>query len=109
MSRKDSEMGKPGAALQVDSIGKEYQTSAGPLTVLRDVSLELAPGEAAVIMGPSGSGKSTLLNIIGTLDSPSQGRLTVGGRDPFVLEEAELARFRNEQVGFIFQDHHLLP
>jgi len=71
--------------------------------------MALRPGESAAIMGPSGSGKSTLLNIIGTLEPPTRGRVMIGGRDPYVFSGAELARFRNRQLGFVFQDHHLLP
>jgi len=66
-------------------------------------------GDAVVIMGPSGSGKSTLLNILGTLEPPTEGGLTIDGRDPFRLAEPELAAFRNRRIGFVFQDHHLLP
>ena len=77
--------------------------------MLSGVSLSLAPGEAASIMGPSGSGKSTLLSILGTLEPPSAGTVTLGGRDPFRMGERELARFRNAHVGFVFQDHCLLP
>ncbi len=95
--------------LQAESIRKWFPTRTGRLVVLRDVSLMLAAGESAAIMGPSGSGKSTLLNILGTLDTPSQGRVTLDGCDPFGLVEAELARFRNRRIGFVFQDHHLLP
>ncbi|UCD30764.1 MAG: ABC transporter ATP-binding protein [Planctomycetota bacterium] len=95
--------------LQAESLGKEYPTRSGPLVVLRDVSLSLAPGEATVIIGPSGSGKSTLLNILGTLEPPNRGNLKIGACAPFKLSEMELAQFRNCQVGFIFQDHHLLP
>ena len=107
----DSTSGVAGASprLEAKSLGKEYPTRSGPLVVLRDVSLALATGESAVIMGPSGSGKSTLLNIVGTLEPPTRGHLTLAGCDPFSLPESELAAFRNRQVGFIFQDHHLLP
>jgi len=95
--------------LTASHIAKHYATGAGPLTVLRDISLTLAPAAAAVIQGPSGCGKSTLLNIIGTLEPPDAGQVTLDGRDPFTLPPHELARFRNRHVGFIFQDHHLLP
>ena len=99
----------PHATLRAEALGKDFPTRSGPLTVLRDVSLSLTAGEAVVIMGPSGSGKSTLLNIFGTLEPPSRGTLRFGECEPFALAEAELARLRNEQVGFVFQDHHLLP
>ena len=95
--------------LQVDHLAKSYPTPHGPLTVLSDVSLSLAPGQAAAIMGPSGSGKSTLLYIVGGLDRPSGGRVTVGDVDPHQLDPKALARFRNTRVGFVFQDHCLLP
>lgn len=77
--------------------------------MLREVSLTLAAGESIAIMGPSGSGKSTLLNILGTLEAPSEGRVTLDDCDPFSLSQRELARFRNRRIGFVFQDHHLLP
>jgi lipoprotein-releasing system ATP-binding protein len=73
------------------------------------VSFELQRGQAVAVMGPSGSGKSTLLYILGTLEPPTSGTVTLGGQDPFALSEAELAGFRNRQVGFVFQDHCLLP
>jgi lipoprotein-releasing system ATP-binding protein len=73
------------------------------------VSLTLAPGQSICIMGPSGSGKSTLLYVAGTLEPPTSGTVTLGGRDPFRLRDRELAAFRNREVGFVFQDHCLLP
>ncbi len=95
--------------LVVADVTKNYPTRAEPLHVLRGCSLELSAGENAVILGPSGSGKSTLLYCIGTLDRPTSGRIALDGVDPFGLKEPELAKFRNERLGFVFQDHHLLP
>jgi len=95
--------------LQVSSVNKVYPTPRGPLSVLSDVSLTLSPGEAAAITGPSGSGKSSLLYILGALEPPSSGTVTLGGRDPFGLSPEGLARFRNAEIGFVFQDHCLLP
>src|SRR5947209_909424 len=95
--------------LQLDHLGKSYPTRAGPLVGLRDVTLELPRGEALAVTGPSGSGKSTLLHLLGTLDRPTSGTVRLDGRDPFALSEPELADFRNRHVGFVFQDHHLLP
>lgn len=95
--------------LQADSITKSFQTRSGDLAILRDVSLTLDAGESVVVMGPSGSGKSTLLHILATLESPSSGTLTLNGEDPFALAEPALAAFRNQQIGLVFQDHHLLP
>ena len=100
-------MGSPN--LTLNDITKRYDTGADVVDVLRGVSFELSGGGAAAITGPSGSGKSTLLHIIGTLDTPTSGCVAIGGQDPFALSEPELARFRNESIGFVFQDHHLLP
>ena len=96
-------------ALDVEHLGKDYPTRTGPLPVLRDVSLHLDRGESLAVMGPSGSGKSTLLHLLGTLDRPSRGTVRLDGQDPFALPEPALADFRNQHVGFVFQDHHLLP
>ncbi len=95
--------------LQIDQLCKDYPTRSGSLAVLRGVSLTLQPGEAVAVMGPSGSGKSTLLYILGTLERPTAGTLKLEGQDPFALSEPQLADFRNRHVGFVFQDHHLLP
>lgn len=96
-------------SLTVSNVGKEYPTPRGPLRVLADVTFSLQPGEAAAITGPSGSGKSTLLYILGALEPPSSGAVALSGRDPFSLSAAELADFRNQEIGFVFQDHCLLP
>ncbi len=96
-------------SLRVDHLAKSFPTAGEPLQVLRDVSLSLESGQSVAIVGPSGSGKSTLLQILGTLDRPNSGTVQIDGDDPFTLQETELARFRNEKVGFVFQDHHLLP
>ena len=95
--------------LRVEHVAKQYPTSGEPLAVLRDISLELKRGENLTILGPSGSGKSTLLSIIGTLEPPSSGRILLDGQDPAALAEPALASLRNRQIGFVFQDHYLLP
>src|SRR5580692_6683149 len=95
--------------LEVQKVSKSYTTPRGPLEILSDVSLSLSRGDAVAIMGPSGSGKSTLLYILGALEPPTAGAVTLDGRNPFLLKEKELAAFRNKEVGFIFQDHCLLP
>jgi lipoprotein-releasing system ATP-binding protein len=97
------------SGLVVTNVTKQFPTRAEGLTVLRGVSLACQPGENVAILGPSGSGKSTLLHILGTLDRPTAGTVTLCGEDPFQLSEAELASFRNRRLGFVFQDHHLLP
>ena len=95
--------------LLVTNLSKEYPTRSEPLVVLRGASLEISAGQNVAILGPSGSGKSTLLHIIGTLDSPTAGTVTLRGENPFALDEARLAQFRNRHIGFVFQEHHLLP
>jgi lipoprotein-releasing system ATP-binding protein len=95
--------------LEAINVSKDYLTPRGPLSVLSGISLTMSRGEAAAIMGPSGSGKSTLLHILGALDIPSAGSVTLDGANPFELGEKALARFRNHKIGFVFQDHCLLP
>ena len=97
------------AGLLVENVSKEFPTRGEPLVVLREVSLSLGQGENAAILGPSGSGKSTLLSIIGTLLPPSTGRVVLDGIDPAERGEPELAALRNRRIGFVFQEHHLLP
>lgn len=96
-------------SLHVENLAKDYPTRSGPLSVLRGINLDLGRGDALAVMGPSGSGKSTLLHILGTLDVPTSGSVRLDGKDPFALPEAKLADFRNQCIGFVFQDHHLLP
>ena len=95
--------------LTVTNVAKEYAAPHGALRVLSDVTFSLAPGEAAAITGPSGSGKSSLLYMLGALEPPSSGEITLGGRNPFTLSAPALADFRNSEIGFVFQDHCLLP
>src|SRR5262245_30821260 len=95
--------------LQIDHLCKDYPTRSGSLSVLRDVTLEVPAGEALAVMGSSGSGKSTLLYVLGTLECPTSGGVRLEGQDPFALSEPQLADFRNRHIGFVFQDHHLLP
>jgi lipoprotein-releasing system ATP-binding protein len=97
------------AAFTARNISKEYATPSEPLTVLEGIDLELASGESLAITGPSGCGKSTLLHILGALDNPTAGEVRLGTTDPFALSETELAQFRGERLGFIFQEHYLLP
>ncbi len=95
--------------LRVDRVSKSYDTPGGPLPILEDVSMTLARGQSAAIMGPSGSGKSTLLYIIGALEPPSSGTVTLDAGDPWRMTEKAQAAFRSTRVGFVFQDHLLLP
>src|SRR3990170_7318111 len=95
--------------LSATSLSRSYPTPRGELTVLRDVSLSLDRGDAVAITGPSGSGKSTLLYILGALDTPTSGSVVLDGQDPYRMSEPDQAAFRNRQIGFVFQDHSLLP
>jgi len=101
--------GSSRASLRVRGLRKEYDSAGGPLRVLRDVSFDLAAGGTLAVIGPSGAGKSTLLNIIGSLDKPTSGSVRLGETEVTELEGAALAHFRGRQVGFVFQEHHLLP
>jgi len=96
-------------SLKIEDIHKNFGSAENPVEVLRGVSFDLAAGQALAVTGPSGSGKSTLLHLIGTLDTPDRGTIEINGVDPKSFSEPELARFRNQVIGFVFQDHHLLP
>ena len=95
--------------LKVENVSKEYPSPRGVLSIVSDVSLTLSRGDAVSIMGPSGSGKSTLLYMMGALEPPTRGTITLNGQNPFQLDEKALAAFRNKEIGFVFQDHCLLP
>ncbi len=95
--------------LQVENIGKTYSSDGSKTEVLKDVSFELQVGDALAVAGPSGAGKSTLLHILGVLDKPTTGRVLYKGKNIFDFNRTQLADFRNQKLGFIFQFHHLLP
>ncbi len=95
--------------LAVGGLTKDFVSDAGRLTILNGVCLSMRRGEALAVTGPSGSGKSTLLHILGMLDRPTAGTVRLLGEDPFSRSDAQLAGFRNTKIGFVFQDHHLLP
>jgi len=105
----ERQAGPSSLMLEIVGVSKSYPTPRGHIEVLSNISLSLSRGDAVAIMGPSGSGKSTLLYILGALEPPSSGTITLDGRNPFALREKELAAFRNKQIGFVFQDHCLLP
>lgn len=95
--------------LNVQNLSREFRSGADALPILKGVNLQMKRGEALAVTGPSGSGKSTLLYIIGTLDQPTGGSVKILGDDPFGMSAGALAAYRNKNIGFIFQDHHLLP
>jgi lipoprotein-releasing system ATP-binding protein len=95
--------------LEAIGIRKNYDSPNGSIPILENISIEWKRGQAVSIMGPSGSGKSTFLYILGVLDTPTAGTLRLEGQDPFSLDEKQQAAFRNRHVGFLFQDHCLLP
>lgn len=102
-------MTQPQLQLIVSDLCKQFQSSAETLSILQGVQFKLEVGQVMSIVGPSGCGKSTLLHILGTLDTPTSGQVQLGGVNPFSLSSKQLAQFRNHRIGFVFQDHHLLP
>ncbi len=99
----------PAALIQIEKLCKTYENPRDKVVVLNGLDLTVAAGETVAVVGASGVGKSTLLHIVGTLDRPSSGRVTVGGEEVFALDEPRRAAFRNRHIGFVFQFHHLLP
>ncbi len=97
------------ALIALENLTKRYIHRGQELTVLEEVDFKVFEGDQVAVMGPSGAGKSTLLQVMGTLDAPTEGTMRFQGEEIFQRSSAELARFRNEQVGFVFQFHHLLP
>jgi lipoprotein-releasing system ATP-binding protein len=95
--------------VRVDGLTKAYESGRSRVVVFRDLSLQISEGEMVAIVGPSGAGKSTLLHLLGGLDRPTSGTVKVAEFDIFKLGDVDLARFRNGEIGFIFQFHHLLP
>ena len=99
----------PTERLEVTQLTKSYSSEAGPLNILAGIDLSLGPGDAVAITGPSGAGKSTLLYILGLLEPATSGHVRLGSTDPFSLKGSAQAKYRNERVGFVFQDHPRLP
>ncbi|MFN8001568.1 MAG: ABC transporter ATP-binding protein [Acidobacteriota bacterium] len=95
--------------LEIKHLSKSYTTPRGPLPILSDINLSFRRGDAVAMMGPSGSGKSTFLYTLGALEPPTSGEVVLDGQNPFALDEQKLAAFRNDKIGFVFQDHCLLP
>ena len=96
-------------ALQMHNVSRTFETPRGPLEILKDVNLQIMSGSAVALRGPSGCGKSTLLHLAGTLDQPTSGSVQILGENPWTLSRSRLAAFRNQHIGFVFQDHQLLP
>ena len=97
------------ALVEVRGVSKSFRTGDHKVRVLDEVQMSVAAQESVAIVGPSGSGKSTLLNLLGTLDQPDQGTIVIDGKNLAMMAGDELARFRNRNIGFVFQSHHLLP
>lgn len=96
-------------ALVAAEVCKHFARGDQTVEVLRGVSLRVDTGQSVALIGPSGSGKSTLLHLLGTLEPPTSGQIAINGEDPLALPEPQLARFRNQHIGLVFQNHHLLP
>ncbi len=97
------------ALIEIEHVEKVYHRDTIEIPVLNDANLKVPEGEYVALMGPSGSGKTTLLNLIAGIDSPTRGRIVIGGRDIATLSQTELARWRSHTIGFVFQLYNLLP
>jgi putative ABC transport system ATP-binding protein len=102
-------LASPDPLVQIENVALTLGSAAGPVNVLRGVSLDMAAGESVGLVGPSGSGKTTLMMVLGGLERPSSGRVRVAGRDITGLDEDALARFRRDTIGIVFQSFHLVP
>ena len=109
MTPARAETARAGAGARLQGISKTYPAAGEDVHALRDIDLDIAPGEIVALLGRSGSGKTTLLNLLGTLDRPTSGSLEIGGRRVDALDERGLLRLRRESLGFVFQFFHLLP
>jgi lipoprotein-releasing system ATP-binding protein len=98
-----------GVRVDIVALRRTHKKGTVTIDVLRDVDLTLQPGERVAVVGPSGSGKSTFLHLVGLLDHPTAGTVELDGEDTSRLTEPQLARLRNQRIGFVFQAHHLLP
>ena len=99
----------PAPLLELRRVSKSYLSGDVQVPVLKDANLQISAGESVAITGPSGSGKTTILNLLGTLDLPNSGSVQISGRDVASLGKQEIAQLRNQELGFVFQSHHLLP
>lgn len=109
MSKEDSTMHEPAPVIDCRQVTRTYSEGPEKLTIFSDISLQVAAGETVAIVGSSGAGKTTLLNLLGGLDRPSSGQISICGEDIHRLSESGRARFRNQHLGFVYQFHHLLP
>ena len=97
------------AVIELDGVARRYETGAGTVTALEEVDLSVEAGELVVVLGPSGSGKTTLLNLVGALDTATEGRVSVAGQDLTAVSRGELFRYRRQTVSFVFQSFNLFP
>lgn len=109
MSKETSTMQEPVPVIDCRQVTRTYSEGPEKLTIFSDISLQVAAGETVAIVGSSGAGKTTLLNLLGGLDRPSSGQISICGEDIHRLSESGRARFRNQHLGFVYQFHHLLP